>query len=83
MIFNILFSLLSDVVIEPILSVLPEVTWSVDSGAMSYFIGILNSITYLLPMGHVITILSIIVSLMSFRILVALLRTVWDILPLV
>ena len=82
MIFNALYAILFKI-LEWLLPLLPDVTWSVDSGAISYFIGILESLFYLLPMGTVGAILGIIISLTTFRILIALLRTVMDIIPFV
>lgn len=76
--YSVLFT-----VIDWFLPLLPDVTWSVDSGVLSYFIGILENIAYLLPMGHVGAIFGVIVGLMGFRITVALARTLWDVLPVV
>ena len=76
--YGILFSLLDE-----ILAVLPDVSWSVDSGAMSYFISMLQVVFYLLPMDTVVQIVGIVVTITVFRILVALVRTVWAVLPIV
>ena len=65
------------------LSLLPDISWSVDSGAMSYFISLLRVVFYLLPMDTVVVIVSIIVSFTTWRIIVSLLRTLWDVLPIV
>lgn len=81
MIFDGLYGIIF-AVLEWILPLLPDVTWSVDSSALSYFFGIVETVFYLLPMYTVARIVTIIISLMSFRIFVSLIRTVWDILPI-
>ena len=64
-------------------SILPDITWSVDTGAFQAFIGILKIAMYLLPMQTVVTIISIVVWLTIFRIVISLIKTVWELLPLV
>lgn len=64
------------------LSLLPDISWSVDSGAMSYFISLLRVVFYLLPMDIVVVIVSIIISFTTWRIIVSLIRTLWDLLPI-
>ena len=64
------------------LSLLPDISWSVDSGAMSYFISLLRVVFYLLPMDTVVVIVSIIISFTTWRIIVTLIRTLWDLLPI-
>lgn len=66
-----------------LLSLMPDVTWSVDTGVFSYFISIINTIKYLLPMEYIADMFDVIIGFMTFRIIIALLRTVWDILPIV
>lgn len=80
MIYEGLFGLLF-AVLEWVFPLLPDVTWSVDSGALSYFVGLLKVVFYLLPMHTVGSIIGIIVSIMTFRIVVSLIRTVCDVLP--
>ena len=80
MIYEGLFSILFTV-LEWVLPLLPDVTWSVDSSALSYFVGLLEVVFYLLPMYTVGRIVGIIVSVTTFRIIVSLLRTLWDVLP--
>lgn len=76
--YGIIFTLL-----DKILALLPDVSWSVDSGAMSYFISMLQVVFYLLPMDTVVQIVGIVITITVFRILVALVRTVWAVLPIV
>lgn len=77
-ILGIVFSL-----VEQIMSFLPNITWDVDTGAFSYFLDVVQVVCYLFPMNTVGRIFGIIVSLMGFRIIVTLIKTLWDILPIV
>lgn len=76
-IFNIIFPLLG--------SLLGVV--DIDISLASEFMGKVGEFfsvaCYLLPMPTVISILTITATLMTFRIIVALLKTIWDVLPLV
>ena len=75
---NIIFGIVSGM-----LEVLPDITWSVDTSAFSYFIGILQVAGYMLPMGAVGAICALIVAFTIVRIVIAVIKTVWDLLPLV
>ena len=75
---NIIFGIVSGM-----LEVLPDITWSVDTSAFSYFIGILQVAGYMLPMGAVGAICSLIVVFTIVRIIIAVIKTLWDLLPLV
>ena len=75
---NIIFS-----IVTGMLNLLPDISWSVDTTAFGYFIDILRVAGYMLPIRTVGTIASLIVSLTVFRIIISLIKTVWDLLPLV
>lgn len=75
---NIIFNLL-----EWMLELLPEVSWSVNTSAFTYFMSIVDVVCYMLPVNTIITIAGIVIDLMIFRIVIAIVRTVWDLLPLV
>lgn len=75
---DLFFGLLSG-----IFSVLPDITWSLDTTAFQAFIGTLNVAMYLLPMRTVVMMVSIIIWITVFRIVVSLIKTLWDLLPLV
>lgn len=64
-------------------SLLPDITWSVETSAFEYFISILRVAGYMLPMDTVATIAGLLVALTTFRIIIAIIRTIWDVLPLV
>ena len=73
---NIVFSILTG-----LLSLLPNISWDVNSGAVGTFMDVISCVTYMLPMGTVIAITSLVVSLMVFRIVIAIIKTIWDLLP--
>lgn len=73
--FNIFFSILTN-----LFQALPNISWATDSSAMTTFLGFISVIMYLLPMGTVVTIFSLVVSLMVFRIVISIIKTIWDLL---
>lgn len=75
---NIIFT-----IVYGLLGLVPDVTVSVDSSAFTYFLGIIDVGCYLLPMTTVHTILVLIIALGVFKIGIAVIKTIWDLLPLV
>ena len=75
---NIIFGLVSGM-----LEILPEVSWSVDTSAFSYFLDIVRVAGYMLPIDTVIAIVAIIIDLTIIRIAIAIPKAIWDLLPLV
>lgn len=75
---NLVFNL-----VESVLSILPAFDWNVKSSFFSAFLDMLRLACYLLPMETIVTIIVLINVLLVFRIAVSLLKTIWDILPLV
>lgn len=75
---NVIFSIVSG-----ILSMLPDITINVDDSAIEYFFNILRVVCYFLPMGTVIAMVTLIIALSVFRVVIAVIRTIWDLLPLV
>jgi len=70
-------------VLTVFLELLPDITIDVDTSLFSFFMDFLSMVFYLLPMDTVITIAYIVISLTVFRIVIAFIKTVWDMLPLV
>ena len=62
-------------------SLMPEVTWSVDTSAFRYILDILGFVGYMFPWHTVVEIVSAIISICIFRIVVSFIRTVWALLP--
>ena len=75
---NIVFGIVSG-----FFALLPDVTWSVDSSAFSYFMSILKVAGYVFPWGTVVAIASLIVGLSIFRVVIAFIKSIWDLLPFV
>lgn len=64
-------------------SILPDISWNVESGNFQTFLDIVGSIAYLLPLGTINSILSLTVGFFIFRAIVSLIRTIWELLPIV
>ena len=75
---NIVFN-----IVTGLLGLLPDISWSIDSGAFSYFLDIVRVVGYLLPAQTVYAIVSLIIAINIFKVVISLIKTVWDLLPLV
>ena len=77
-VLNIVFKLVSWV-----LDLLPVVSVEVDPVAFEYFFGYVKAASYMLPMDTVATIVGLVVSFTVFRLGIALIKTVWALIPVV
>lgn len=68
-------------IVSWLLGLLPEISFSADSTAFQYFIGIIRVSAYMLPMGAVSKIISLVFVLTLFRLVIAVIKAVWDLLP--
>ena len=75
---TVVFGVASD-----LFSLLPDFSWSVDSSFFEYLISFIQMISYLLPWGTVTLICSLVIALSLFRLVVSIIKTIWDLLPLV
>ena len=66
-----------------VLSLLPDVSWPVNASLITNALEWLKVVCYILPLGTIKAILVIIVILQAFRIVISLIKTIWDILPIV
>lgn len=82
MISEFFINLVFDIV-EGLLTILPDISWSVESSFFDYLISFIKMVGYLLPWGTVTMICSLVVALSIFRIVVSIIKTIWDLLPLV
>ena len=64
-------------------SILPDISWNVESGNFQTFLDIVGSIAYLLPLGTINSILTLTVGFFIFRAIVSLIKTIWELLPIV
>ena len=75
---NIVFGLASG-----FFQLMPDISWNVETTAFQYFMDILKFAGYMFPWGTVTAICGIIFSICIFRIVVAFIKTLWNILPFV
>lgn len=75
---NIVFGLVSG-----FFKLMPDITWDVNTSAFQYFIDILRIAGYMFPWSTVVAIVGIIFALSIFRVVVAFIKSIWDLLPLV
>lgn len=75
---NIVFNIVSGM-----LGLLPDVSWSVETTAFEYFLDVIRVAGYLLPADTISAIIALIIVLLNFRIVIAIIRTIWDLLPIV
>ena len=62
-----------------LLALLPDVSWS--TGSVSSFMDYVSMACYLFPMNTIVTIMGLVITLMVFRIVVSIIKTIWDVLP--
>lgn len=70
-------------IVNGLFSVLPDINWSIDNAAFQSFVGMTKIALYLLPMGTVLTILNIVIWITIFRIIISVIKTLWELLPVV
>ena len=70
-------------VVEGLCSLMPEIYWTVDTGAFSYAHDALSMVCYLLPMGTVTNIVSLLIAILFLRIAIAFIRTILGLIPFV
>lgn len=64
-----------------LMSIIPDMNLSGVDTAIAYFFDILSGVCYFFPMGTVSAIFSIVYSLFILRLLIAILKTIWGIIP--
>lgn len=69
--------------VKGLLSIIPSFSWSVDSGGFGLFLDIVSSVCYLLPMGTIAVIIGISISITIAKATISLIKTIWDLLPIV
>lgn len=77
-ILNIVFG-----IVEGLLALLPDMSWSIEVSKFSAFASVIRTVTYLLPMDTVTAILSIIIAITVFKVIISLIKTIWELLPIV
>lgn len=82
MVTEFLLDIVFDIV-TGLFTLAPEITWTVDTTAFTYVRDILSVVGYLLPMDTIFAIVVMIVSITVFKVVIALITTLWDLLPIV
>ena len=72
----VLFSL-----VKGILTLIPDYAWNVDSVALTHFYEAIRIVFYVVPKDVVISIIGITIVLTNIKIGVAVIKTIWQILP--
>lgn len=75
---NIIFQLL-----EWLLRMLPEISFSADWGTTSTFFGVVRCVLYMLPLNTISAIVGLLLAISGFSVIIAIVKTIWDLLPLV
>lgn len=68
-------------VVTIVLGLLNPVNIAFDSASLATFFDIIASINYLFPLATVVKILGIVIALQVFRVIVAFVKFLWDIIP--
>lgn len=66
-----------------ILSLLPSFSIPTVMARDSTFFGMVRCVLYLLPLDTIGTIVGILVSISLFRLIISVIKTIWDLLPIV
>ena len=77
-IFNILFGIVSSA-----FDILPDFSWNFDPTVIQPIVDVINIILYFFPTGIVSVIFAFYIWMKTFQNIIATLRTVWEILPIV
>lgn len=80
---GVLLTLICSVVLIPCIAALPAINIDANAVISSSFYTYIRAGLYFLPIGTVTTIFGIQIALWTFRIIVAVVRAVWDLLPFV
>lgn len=74
--FNLLFNC-----IRGLLSMLPDISWEVNPEVFESFFSLIRMAGYLLPMHTVVAILGMVFAFNLLKIVIAIIKTIWALLP--
>lgn len=80
---GVILTLICSMVLIPCIAALPAITINAEAVISSSFFSYIRAGLYFLPIGTVTAIFSIQIALWTFRIIIAVMRAVWDLLPFV
>lgn len=69
--------------VNGILDMLPEIEFTLDASVFSGVLKFLQIIVWVLPCGTILSVLGIQIAIGVFRILISVIKTVWDLIPFV
>lgn len=69
-------------ILNLLFSALPDIQWSCDALVYKNAISLISGVVYLLPTSAVVGIVSFIITLQIFRLSIAGVKTIWDLLPI-
>lgn len=76
--FNIIFGIL-----DFVLDLIPFFDFTIDTSAFATFAGIIKTVSYILPLDTMLVIFTLIMAINNYKIIVAILKTIWQLLPFV
>jgi hypothetical protein len=74
---NIVFASLTG-----LFSALPDISWDIDTGIIGTFLDFIGIVTYLFPMPVITSLIGLIVAINVFKIVISIIKTIWDLLPI-
>ena len=70
-------------IVNGLLSLLPSISVPTTMARDSTFFGMVRCVLYLLPLDTVGVIVGLLVAITGFRIVISIIKTIWDLLPIV
>lgn len=80
MILEVILSIVFNV-LEGLLALLPDISWNVDNNALSGIFDLIDVILYIFPINTVLTIFALVIIINNFKIVISIIKTIWDLLP--
>lgn len=68
-------------VVGLIFSILPEISIDVESSMYTTFTDIVAGVIYLLPVDTILTIMSLVLTILTFKIFISIPKAIWDLIP--
>ncbi len=59
------------------------IVWNLPSSGIEYLTSVLTTVSYFIPISGLMPMILFQIALMTFRVIITLIKTLWDLLPLV
>lgn len=69
--------------IQMLFAALPDISWDIGTGACGTFLDLIRVVTYIFPLDTFLTVFAIVVVLNNFKIIIAVIKSIWSLLPFV